>query len=295
MKLFKVIFDETKYRKSVYFCDICIYRKTHRFKEIYTMLRAIKNQINLITDIVYNTHKITELPPAKEKKREIQKQCLHLLDMVDNVCTKHGLKYWLDFGTLIGVVRHNGFIPWDDDIDICMLRSDYEKVLTYLPTQWEIEGTTFILRERQENHFQLRLCSLDNSIGLDIFPVDEFSISAHPEAKPNIERRIKQSYPLVRQISKQMGLGTDMLELRKRLSHIHIEMVLGKDTDIEGEKVLMYGIDYPHAHPECVFDKSTIFPLRQKSFEGKLYWIPNKDKEHLSYLYGDWMSYPRFV
>lgn len=52
-----------------------------------------------------------------------------ILDVIHQVCTEHGLRYSLAYGTLIGAVRHKGFIPWDDDIDIMMPREDYEKLI----------------------------------------------------------------------------------------------------------------------------------------------------------------------
>ena len=51
---------------------------------------------------------------------------LQVLSRIDEVCKKHGLKWFADCGTLLGAVRHRGYIPWDDDLDICMLRHDYE-------------------------------------------------------------------------------------------------------------------------------------------------------------------------
>ena len=60
-----------------------------------------------------------------------------LLNFVDNICIKYDLEYWLDFGTLLGAFRHKGFIPWDDDVDLAMMRKDYEKFLEVIPKEIE--------------------------------------------------------------------------------------------------------------------------------------------------------------
>lgn len=71
-------------------------------------------------------HSERELAP-----REVQEAALGVLSFIGGLCEKLGLRYWLAYGTAIGAVRHGGFIPWDDDIDVCMPRRDYDMLLEY--------------------------------------------------------------------------------------------------------------------------------------------------------------------
>ena len=90
---------------------------------------AKKKKENLYYYYKKNNIDITTLPPAEGQVRDIQLANLVLLKEMDYVCKQAGLKYWLDGGTLLGAVRHKGFIPWDDDIDTAMLRNDYEQII----------------------------------------------------------------------------------------------------------------------------------------------------------------------
>ncbi|WP_165393861.1 LicD family protein, partial [Candidatus Williamhamiltonella defendens] len=65
----------------------------------------------------------------KSVLRQAQLLLLEGLKEIDRICNKHSINYWIDSGTLLGAKRHGGFIPWDDDIDICMTRKDYNRFI----------------------------------------------------------------------------------------------------------------------------------------------------------------------
>lgn len=71
-----------------------------------------------------------------EKRKKVWFIELEMLTKFDEVCKKHGLTYWAGYGTLLGGVRHKGFIPWDDDIDVLMFRDDYEKFQAIAPLEF---------------------------------------------------------------------------------------------------------------------------------------------------------------
>ena len=87
---------------------------------------------------------------------------LDILSKIDSICEKHGIRYFADWGSFLGAVRHGGFIPWDDDLDICMLRDDYDKFRQVadaeLPENFVIHDY-----ERKENHWLFLARVVNNS------------------------------------------------------------------------------------------------------------------------------------
>ena len=83
----------------------------------------------------------------KNNIKSLQLICLEILKEIDRVCEKHNILYWLDSGSMLGAVRHNGFIPWDDDLDIKMYRDDYEIFFKHIK---QIRNILFFLQKSEK-------------------------------------------------------------------------------------------------------------------------------------------------
>ena len=86
--------------------------------------------------------------PEGSLLRRGQLRMLEILDAVDAICRAHNIPYWLSSGTLLGAVRHGGFIPWDDDLDIELLREDYLRLLPILRRELP---ERFMLHDRESD------------------------------------------------------------------------------------------------------------------------------------------------
>ena len=128
----------------------------------------------------------------------LQEKQLNILKYFIKVCEKHNLQYFLVGGSTLGAIRHKGFIPWDDDIDVGMPRKDYDK---FVELQSEFEGTPYFIQTFKTdpcyiyNYGKLRDSSttfientfkqhrINHGVWIDIFPIDGFSKEMMPREK----------------------------------------------------------------------------------------------------------------
>lgn len=113
---------------------------------------------------------------------ELKRIQTDILNFVDGFCKKNGLRYWLAYGTLLGAVRHKGYIPWDDDIDILMFREDYEKfVTTFKDERYKVFATEvnakypypFAKVGDTATYFEEEIKdAIDTGVNIDVFPLD---------------------------------------------------------------------------------------------------------------------------
>lgn len=129
---------------------------------------------------------------------------LEVLAVVSSVCEKYGLRWWAGFGTLLGTIRHEGFIPWDDDMDILMPRDDYMKLMEVLPPELP-SGFRLMSPMSEEGYSEYHANVLSGSgvciteawlkrfhgcpftVGLDIFPLDYLPRN---EGERNIQKQL---------------------------------------------------------------------------------------------------------
>lgn len=182
-----------------------------------------------------------------EKMKKVWAVELDLLNEFQKVCQQHGIKYFAIAGTLLGAVRHQGFIPWDDDIDIAMFREDYDKLVSIAPDAFS-EPYDFMASGKIEHffrgHAQLRnrlttgilpleleqKYSFNQGIWIDIFPFD---------GVPEDKKKERFTYFKLRMMKK-------CLRNRVRITHKKLKSKILHTSLLCWEKIT--GDSFQHAH-----------------------------------------------
>lgn len=245
--------------------------------------------------------------------REIQQMELGIMEYIHEVCQKIGVKYFLAYGSLIGAVRHKGFIPWDDDMDICMLREDYEKLQDYLianpDERYEVMSYknnlnyVYPFMKVQDNQTYLleEDVRIDSNMGIyvDIFPVDGYEDDS--VFKDKMTRLIKK-----RQLSCYTfkGITNTKSLLNSLIRYISViifyftntnKYIRGIDDLAKSRKVDDYElVDYLIYKDmnKPVWKREWLKQTITGIFEGKEFMIPKNYHEILTSDYGDYTQLP---
>ena len=245
--------------------------------------------------------------------REIQQMELGIMEYIHEICQKIGVKYFLAYGSLIGAVRHKGFIPWDDDMDICMLREDYEKLQDYLISnpneRYEVMSYknnlnyVYPFMKVQDNHTYLleEDVRIDSNMGIyvDIFPVDGYEDDV--QFKNKMTKLIKK-----RQLSCYTfkGITNTKSVLNSLLRYVSVIIFYFTNTNkyvaqieelAKSRKVSDYEqVDYLIYKDmnKPVWRREWLEQVTTGIFEGKEFTIPKNYHEILTSDYGDYMQLP---
>lgn len=234
---------------------------------------------------------ITKVPPAQGLLRDIQLANLALLKELAYVCEKNNFKYILDAGTLLGAIRHKGFIPWDDDIDILMFREDYEKIVSaFKNTTRNSDIYAEYHRDKDTNSqyfikIKHKKCPF---LGVDIFPLDSYGKHLSPKEQLKTTNKICK---ILKHLKKEIDPNISNEQTKTILTKTMKEKILLSSTNENGDFV--YGVDFAHKLKNWFLDRDIVLPLRKIQFEDSKYTTVNKPKEFLKNIYGDYMKYPK--
>lgn len=239
--------------------------------------------------------------------RKIQ---IEILDEVDNFCRNHAINYWIDCGTLLGAVRHKGYIPWDDDIDVGMLRDDYnrfakefnqkgkryrflcpEKDRDYCYAQGKVIDTNTVLYEPDETGRKL-------AVNIDIFVYDN---------APNDEIKTKKMFDkrdFYRRLNVAHSQRCDIIGGKKRnlvfgilriitmpFSHNFFALKMVENSQKYAAVDLDKIGDFT-SYSRAVCEKAAFDSFLEMEFEHKNYKVPSGYDEWLRALYGNYMELP---
>ena len=249
---------------------------------------------------------------------ELQKKEIDILQAVHNACEKMNIHYIIMHGTLIGAVRHHGFIPWDDDIDICMTQEDYDVFIRegqkYLPEHLRIQhysteeecpnlfakvrdvNTTFLHKE----HVDL---NINQGIFIDVFPVGRIKSGTLSVSIEHYRRKMfniinecfDEAYiaGIQRRSSQIIGKIIHSIIVRGCMRHIRRKDFLEREEDrrrklhIRGNDCTFVSIYKRIIGPYSMFTKRKLY-----EFDGHQFYGPEDYDTLLRLLYGNYMQIP---
>ena len=274
------------------------FSKEKIYKELYKKTKPLAELMLQIVDI-------KTVKPCQEKKlRKLQLDCVEFAKKITDFFDFHNLEYFITSGTLLGSVRHSGFVPWDDDFDVGMMRKDYEKLKSILKKNFKAIDLSKVLNSKG-NNIQTIDNALKNSNGEIIYLIGPKYIQIYQGESFKNCRLIdvfpheyyKNSYTL--EDHKQY-----MLELKKELASLDCRQEMVEYLDFkrknnpnieEKSENIYYGIDSLGSYivnPTAPMSQDMIFPRKKVKFEGYEFWAPNDPDGYIKVQYPDYWNFP---
>ena len=248
-----------------------------------------------------------------ESLMEIQEIELEILSNIAAVCEQHQWRYFLAGGTLLGALRHKGFIPWDNDIDISMPRRDYEKLLQfykkngsrykilqvgentnyYLPFAKVVDTETLLVEKSIETHVP------ELGLFVDIFPIDGVG-DDYESARKNVLKMSKSGFRIATAAKKLSGQS--FYDKMRILFWKILTSIRGRETEFKriNKKLMNYDFDkskyiastYGVRGEKEIIDATAFSDYVYLTFENKKYRAPVGYDQYLKQMYGDYMKLP---
>ena len=230
---------------------------------------------------------------------EYRKIQIDILDAVAKICNDNNIRYFLAGGTLLGAVRHKGYIPWDDDIDIILLRDDYDKLISILKNQTEFSWLDLIDDEKDGYIYPFAKAVnnktvakqsdnlTEHGIWVDIFPYDNLPVDPKKSQKylnkGYFYRGLILSFLTDFTTDKKGG----KLVIKKLVKYFKKFCLKFKNVDTNYVGCVFTPYRTRERFAKEWFKKDVLL-----EFEGKFYNAPSEYDKVLTQLYGDYMKLP---
>ena len=252
----------------------------------------------------------------------IHKAELYVLSEFDKLCKENGLRYYAFAGTAIGAVRHNGFIPWDDDIDLGMMREDYERLKKIMKTKTDYEFrltnpetdpdycSAIIKFQQNDTAFVPPYAVNDKAklgMHVDIFVYDKISDDKKKAAKQVRDARIyarlmflrKYANPEIKGKGLKVGiqkLSCKMIHYMLALFHVSPRWLYKRFQKVaqaaNNENCKYYTTFQSTVIPRCRVKEKDIYPLVDVKFEDRTMPLIKEYDKSLTRIFGDYMTVP---
>ncbi len=245
-----------------------------------------------------------------KKRKKVWAIGIDLLLQLDQVCKRHNLKYFLMYGSLLGAIRHHGFIPWDDDIDVCMPREDYDRLMGlgsefaepyFLQIPGKDKGYYFSFAKLRNSNttsisHAFRYEQFNQGIGLDIFVVDNCKPETAEEDYDRIKNLVAENSANMRRSNPnpseedckrmQSFEARDPDKVYQEISEIATKYQNEKTEYGITETLICYGFK------KQMFKWDDLEKLILCDFHGFQFPIPQNYDTILRTIYGDYMDFP---
>jgi lipopolysaccharide cholinephosphotransferase len=235
-----------------------------------------------------------------EDVRKVQKRLLEMGKAIRDILERNNIPYFVTYGTLLGAVRHKGFIPWDDDFDLYLFDETYEQAMELLSK--ELPNDMFLEnRDSEPKYFHgwAHVKDLNSRTECDLFPQDGMyehkGISVDLYKTKRIFEKEEQVYRLTEHIAYlQRRYNANLIDeeqYRNRFLEVQTKLIkekeqLSKLKDL-GREMYAFSIIYDD---RLFLDE--IFPLKKYIFEDTYFYGPNQADALLKRCYGDYMQLP---
>lgn len=228
--------------------------------------------------------------------RKVQARLLEMAVKIAGILERNDVPYQIAFGTLLGAVRHGGFIPWDDDFDLTLFDDTYDRAIEILRS--ELPQDMFVEDEKSEPryfHGWAHVKDLNSAAHCDLFPQD--NLYSHHGLSVDLYRwkRMHSSRLLdyrLQELARYLGRKREKGVIGKMEHDRTLSELRAKIEQEEIRNPVAEGIVYGMAMQERFVREQDIFPLVKYKFENLEFYGPNNYDGILRHFYGDYMQLP---